>query len=51
MDAEISLVLNGKSRTITTDPERPLLEVLREDLHLTEPNTVAARANAAPAQY
>jgi aerobic-type carbon monoxide dehydrogenase small subunit (CoxS/CutS family) len=35
MDTEISFTLNGKSRTITTDPDRPLLEVLREDLHLT----------------
>lgn len=35
MDTAISFVLNGKSRTVTTDPARPLLEVLREDLHLT----------------
>jgi aerobic-type carbon monoxide dehydrogenase small subunit (CoxS/CutS family) len=35
MDTEISFILNGKSRTITTDPDRPLLEVLREDLQLT----------------
>ena len=35
MDTEISFMLNGRSRTITTDPDRPLLEVLREDLHLT----------------
>jgi len=27
--------LNGQSRSVTTDPERPLLEVLREDLDLT----------------
>jgi aerobic-type carbon monoxide dehydrogenase small subunit (CoxS/CutS family) len=35
MDASITFILNGRSRTVTTDPDRPLLEVLREDLHLT----------------
>ena len=35
MDAHVSFVLNGKSQTVVTDPERSLLEVLREDLHLT----------------
>lgn len=35
MDAKISFTLNGKTRTITTDPQRPLLEVLREDFQLT----------------
>src|ERR1041385_1525391 len=35
MDTKISFTLNGKSRTITTDPQRPLLEVLREDFQLT----------------
>jgi len=35
MDATIAFTLNGKSRSITTDADRPLLEVLREDLHLT----------------
>lgn len=35
MDTKISFTVNGKSRTITTDPERSLLEVLREDLQLT----------------
>ncbi|HEY3988182.1 MAG TPA: (2Fe-2S)-binding protein [Acidobacteriaceae bacterium] len=35
MDRKISLKLNGRLRTVTTDPDRPLLEVLREDLHLT----------------
>lgn len=35
MNTQISFVLNGKHRTVTTDPERPLLEVLREDLQLT----------------
>ena len=35
MDATITFTLNGKSQTVSTDPERPLLDVLREDLHLT----------------
>lgn len=35
MDAAITLTVNGKKRTVTTDPERSLLDVLREDLHLT----------------
>jgi aerobic-type carbon monoxide dehydrogenase small subunit (CoxS/CutS family) len=35
MDTTINFTLNGKARTITTDPERPLLEVLREDFALT----------------
>jgi aerobic-type carbon monoxide dehydrogenase small subunit (CoxS/CutS family) len=35
MDATITFTVNGESHTIITDPERPLLEVLREELHLT----------------
>ena len=35
MDKTIKFTVNGEARTITTDPSRPLLEVLREDLHLT----------------
>ncbi|MBN1421089.1 MAG: (2Fe-2S)-binding protein [Planctomycetes bacterium] len=35
MERAIALKVNGRSRTVTTDPERPLLEVLREDLELT----------------
>jgi aerobic carbon-monoxide dehydrogenase small subunit len=35
MEKTISFVLNGQPRTVTTEPERPLLEVLREDLQLT----------------
>jgi aerobic-type carbon monoxide dehydrogenase small subunit (CoxS/CutS family) len=35
MDAAISFTVNGQKRTVTTDPRRPLLDVLREDLHLT----------------
>ena len=35
--ATVRFTVNGKARTVTTDPERPLLEVLREDLGLTGP--------------
>jgi len=35
MDSTITFTVNGQSRTVTTDPRRPLLEVLREDLKLT----------------
>jgi aerobic-type carbon monoxide dehydrogenase small subunit (CoxS/CutS family) len=35
MDNTITLTVNGQSRTLTTDPKRPLLDVLREDLQLT----------------
>jgi aerobic-type carbon monoxide dehydrogenase small subunit (CoxS/CutS family) len=35
MDTTITLTVNGTERTITTDPARSLLDVLREDLHLT----------------
>jgi aerobic-type carbon monoxide dehydrogenase small subunit (CoxS/CutS family) len=35
MDMTITFTVNGQPRTLTTDPQRPLLEVLREDLHLT----------------
>lgn len=35
MDTTITLTVNGKSRTVTTDPDRPLLDVLREDFQLT----------------
>ena len=34
-DARIAFTLNGESRSVVTDPDRPLLDVLREDLHLT----------------
>ncbi len=33
--ANIRLTVNGKLRSIDTEPERPLLDVLREDLGLT----------------
>ena len=35
MDANFKLNVNGKPRDVTTDPDRPLLDVLREDLELT----------------
>jgi len=49
MDAAITLIVNGKERTVVTDPERPLLDVLREDLHVTGPSTVVAKAAVVPA--
>ena len=33
--ARFELSVNGKPRRVDTDPARPLLDVLREDLHLT----------------
>ena len=35
VDTSLKLKINGSLRTVETDPERPLLDVLREDLHLT----------------
>jgi xanthine dehydrogenase iron-sulfur cluster and FAD-binding subunit A len=35
--ARISLRVNGKSQTVETDPETPLLYVLRDDLKLNGP--------------
>ena len=35
MDRTIHLTVNGKQRTVTTDPQRPLLDVLREEFQLT----------------
>jgi aerobic-type carbon monoxide dehydrogenase small subunit (CoxS/CutS family) len=35
MEKTISFTVNGQPKTVTTDPGRPLLEVLREDLQLT----------------
>ncbi len=35
MEATITLNVNGWDRAVTTDPNRPLLDVLREDLDLT----------------
>ena len=36
MDGTVTLTVNGKERRITTDPQRSLLDALREDLHLSE---------------
>jgi aerobic-type carbon monoxide dehydrogenase small subunit (CoxS/CutS family) len=35
MQESIAFTVNGQSRTVTSEPERPLLDVLREDLELT----------------
>lgn len=35
MQRTIAFTVNGERRTVTTDPSRPLLDVLREDLGLT----------------
>lgn len=35
MDATFTFTVNGQRRTVTTDPQRPMLDVLREDLQLT----------------
>ena len=35
MNQEISFFVNGQKQTVATDPNRWLLDVLREDLHLT----------------
>lgn len=35
MEQTLTLQVNGQERTVTTDPRRPLLDVLREDLDLT----------------
>ena len=35
METTITFSVNGQSHTLTTDPQRSLLDVLREDLHLT----------------
>ena len=35
MDATIAFTVNGQKKSVTTDSERPLLDVLREDLGLT----------------
>lgn len=35
MNVNLSFTVNGRPRTVSSDPLRPLLEVLREDLRLT----------------
>ena len=37
MEVKMILVVNGKERSVVTEPERSLLDVLREDLHVTGP--------------
>jgi aerobic-type carbon monoxide dehydrogenase small subunit (CoxS/CutS family) len=37
MDATQTLTVNGRQVSVTTDPQRPLLDVLREDFGLTGP--------------
>ena len=34
MDSPITFTVNGQKRSVTTDPDRPLLEVLREEFQL-----------------
>jgi aerobic-type carbon monoxide dehydrogenase small subunit (CoxS/CutS family) len=35
MDTTFHFTVNGQAKSVTTDPNRSLLDVLREDLHLT----------------
>src|SRR6478735_8544281 len=35
MTSSFTFTVNGQSRTVSTDPDRTLLDVLREDLQLT----------------
>ena len=35
MNSKFTFTVNGQSRTVSTNPQRPLLDVLREDLQLT----------------
>ena len=35
MSVTVKLVVNGEPKTVETEPERPLLDVIREDLQLT----------------
>ena len=35
MERSMTLTVNGKETTLVTDPSRSLLDVLREELHLT----------------
>ena len=37
METQITLIVNGTEKTVLTDPQRSLLDVLREDLHITGP--------------
>jgi predicted lysophospholipase L1 biosynthesis ABC-type transport system permease subunit len=46
----ITVKVNGKDYDIDVPPDKPLLWVIREDLGLTAPNSVAVWPSAAPAQ-
>jgi aerobic-type carbon monoxide dehydrogenase small subunit (CoxS/CutS family) len=35
MNATFKFIVNGQAHSVTTDPQRPMLDVLREDLRLT----------------
>jgi len=35
MDVTVTLTVNGAQRSVTTDPQRPLLDVIREEFGLT----------------
>lgn len=37
MDTKITFIVNGTEKTINTDPQRSLLDVLREELYITGP--------------
>src|SRR5881296_2417561 len=37
MNATFKFTVNGHAHSVTTDPQRPLLDVLREDLQITGP--------------
>lgn len=37
MPSPLTLTVNGKSHTVTADPQTPLLYILRNDLHLNGP--------------
>jgi len=37
MDVTVTMTVNGVERTVTTDAQRSLLDVLREEFHLTGP--------------
>ena len=37
MTSTTTLLVNARRHLVTTDPRRPLLQVLREELHLTGP--------------
>ena len=46
MDQTSHSTINGQPHSVTTDPDRPLLDVLREDLGLTGASSAAASGSA-----